>query len=153
MEYPIFMNKNEGSSVKPVLGETLQCYQYLKISLWLWWCSQYSERFAVCWFLLFLFLSNVVYKRKWDLHENFLFREEKVRMGITFLKLREQGFLLVFLQNVIKSACTTGCGDKLLVSNTDRFGLWCSWSWPEGGESTIYIALQVQFVSFCGAAE
>jgi len=27
--------------VKPVLKETLQCYQYLKISLWLWSSSWY----------------------------------------------------------------------------------------------------------------
>lgn len=50
-------------------------------------------------------------------------------MGTTFLMLRQQGFPLVFLtlQNMIESAHTTGCADELLVSNTDRFGLWCRW--------------------------
>ncbi|KAF4799435.1 hypothetical protein TURU_055281 [Turdus rufiventris] len=45
---------------------------------------------------------------------------------------------------VIESACTAGCGDELPVSNIDRFGLWCSCSCPEGGESTIDIALQYE---------
>lgn len=75
-------------------------------------------------------------------------------MGITFLMPGEQVFCLATLcslHNVIEGSCITGPGDELAVSSTDRFGLWYSWSCPEGGESTIYTALQAQFVSFSDA--
>ena len=52
---------------------------------------------------------------------------------------------------MIESSCTTGPSDKLAVSSTDRFSLWCSRSCPEIGESTIYTSLQVHFLSFYDA--
>lgn len=75
---------------------------------------------------------------------------------MTFLMRREQVFpwpflFLCNLQNVIESSCNSGSGDKLAVSNTDRFGLWYSWTSPEGGELAIYTALQVHFLCFYDA--
>lgn len=121
------------------MGETLQCYISKSLCVNMLYFI-FLKFFCSGRFLLFIFWSIVVYKSNCGIYMR-TFNSERKKDGNNLLKAQRARLSLGLcnLQNVIESACTAGCGDALLVSHTDRFGLWCSWSWPGGGEPTIYI--------------